>query len=424
VRILYLSPTASLGGAERVLLAVLAAARAARPAPALRLILPDAGPLAERAAALGVETEVLPLPGDLAGLGDSGLRDRRGPRAWWGLFRRLLLATPAARRYARTLAAAVRAWEPDLVHSNGIKTHLLAWLAGGGGAPVLWHAHDFYGARPAVAHLLRRAARAAAGAVAVSEAVARDLAGLSLRLPVWVVPNAVDLERFAPGPGDARWLDAAAGFPAARGSVARVGLVATYARWKGHDVFLQAAARVLARPLPLPVRFYVVGGPIYQTAGSQFTEAELRGEARRLGVADRVGFVPFQADPAGCYRALDVVVHASTRPEPFGLTIAEAMACGRAVVAVPDGGAAEVFTDGHNAVGVTGGDAGALAAAITDLVGDPERRRRLGEEARRTAVARFGAPRFSAQIGAAYAAALRGPHRPAVFESPAPVWGW
>ena len=37
------------------------------------------------------------------------------------------------------------------------------------------------------------------------------------------------------------------------------------------------------------------------------------------------------------YRALDVVVHASTRPEPFGLVIAEAMACGRALVAAPDG---------------------------------------------------------------------------------------
>jgi glycosyltransferase involved in cell wall biosynthesis len=409
VRLLYLSPTASLGGAERVLLAVLAAARAARPSPALRLILPDAGPLAGRAAALGVETEVLPLPGDLAALGDSGLNGRRGPRAWWGLLRRLLLATPAARRYARTLAAAVRAWAPDLVHSNGIKTHLLACLGGTGGAPVLWHAHDFYSARPAVAHLLRRAARTAAGAVAVSAAVARDLAGLFPQLPVWVVPNAVDLRRFAPGPGDAGWLDAEAGFPAASGPVARVGLVATYARWKGHDVFLRAAAQVLARPLPLPVRFYVIGGPIYQTAGSQFTEAELRDEARRLGVAGHVGFVAFQPDPAGCYRALDVVVHASTRPEPFGLTIAEAMACGRAVVAVADGGAAEVFTAGHNAVGVTGGDAGALAAAITGLVDEPERRRQLGEQARHTAVARFDTARFSGQIGAVYAAALRSP---------------
>jgi len=424
VRILYLSPTASLGGAERVLLTVLAAAREARPAPALRLIVPDAGPLAERAAALGVETEVLPLPGDLAGLGDSSLRDRRGLRAWWGLLRRLLLAPPAARRYARTLAAAMRAWAPDLVHSNGIKTHLLAWLGGGGGAPVLWHAHDFYSARPAVAPLLRRAARGAAGAVAVSGAVARDLAGLFPQLPVWVVPNAVDLERFAPGPGDAAWLDAVAGFPAASGPVARVGLVATYARWKGHDVFLQAAARVLARPVPVPVRFYVVGGPIYQTAGSQFTEAELRDEATRLGVAAHVGFVGFQPEPAGCYRALDIVVHASTRPEPFGLTIAEAMACGRAVVAVADGGAAEVFTDGHNAVGVRGGDAGALAAAVTELVADPERRRRLGEEARRTAVERFGTARLSAQIGSVYAAVRSGSTPRAGLENPALVGRW
>jgi glycosyltransferase involved in cell wall biosynthesis len=423
MRLLYLSPTASLGGAERVLLAVLAGLRAARPVPARRLIVPEAGPLAERAAQLGVETEVLPLPEDLTGLGDSGLRGQRGMRAWWSLLRRLLLATPSARRYARTLAAATRAWAPDLVHSNGIKTHLLTWLAGTGGAPVLWHVHDFYSARPAVVHLLRRAARSAAGAVAVSRAVANDLATLFPLLPVWIVPNAVDHQQFAPGPGDAVWLDAAAGFPAAAGPVARVGLVATYARWKGHDVFLRAAARVLAQRPSVPIRFYVIGGPIYQTAGSQFTEGELREEARRLGMGAHVGFVEFQSEPAVCYRTLDVVVHASTRPEPFGLTIAEAMACGRAVIAVADGGAAEVFTPDHNAVGVPGGDVDALAAAISQLVADPVRRRQLGDEARRTAVARFDALRFSNQISEIYAAAQGFGNRRAGVESPVPAWG-
>src|SRR4051812_6736193 len=73
------------------------------------------------------------------------------------------------------------------------------------------------------------------------------------------------------------------------------------------------------------------------------------------------GFVPFQARVEAVYRALDVVVHASTRPEPFGLTIAEAMACGRPLVAARAGGAAELFEDEVEALGLPEVSAGALA---------------------------------------------------------------
>jgi glycosyltransferase involved in cell wall biosynthesis len=47
--------------------------------------------------------------------------------------------------------------------------------------------------------------------------------------------------------------------------------------------------------------------------------------------------------PADAMRALDVVVHASTDPEPFGLVVAEAMACGRAVTTSGTGGASELI---------------------------------------------------------------------------------
>jgi glycosyltransferase involved in cell wall biosynthesis len=136
-------------------------------------------------------------------------------------------------------------------------------------------------------------------------------------------------------------------------------------------------------------RFYVVGGPVYTTAGSQWTEAELRERINACGLASVCGLVPFQSELPPVYRALDVVVHASTRPEPFGRTIAEAMACGRAVVVALAGGAAELVTDGRDALGVAPGDTPALAAAIIRLCGDPESRAALGAAARATAVARF-----------------------------------
>src|SRR5262249_54761573 len=118
-----------------------------------------------------------------------------------------------------------------------------------------------------------------------------------------------------------------------------------------------------------------------------------RGRGMAVGPAGRLGFAPPQDAPAAVFGALDVVVHASTRPEPFGRVIVEAMACGRAVVAAPTGGAAELFDDGVSALACPPGDAGALALALRRLIGDPALRRSLGDARRARAGAQFGRPR-------------------------------
>jgi glycosyltransferase involved in cell wall biosynthesis len=125
------------------------------------------------------------------------------------------------------------------------------------------------------------------------------------------------------------------------------------------------------------------------------------------GLTGRVGFIPYQDDPVDIYRMLDVVVHASTRPEPFGLTIAEAMSCGRPVVLAAAGGAAELFTPGVDALGHTPGDVAGLAAAIARLAGDPDLRAHLGANARRTAVEQFSLARYGREITAVYVSHLR-----------------
>ena len=180
--------------------------------------------------------------------------------------------------------------------------------------------------------------------------------------------------------------------------------MATYANWKGHVTFLNALAALAGS---LPFRGYVIGGPIYSTGGSQVTREELTEVISKYGLTGRVGLVPFQDNPVPVYRALDIVAHASTRPEPFGLTIAEAMSCGRAVVVSAAGGAAELFREGENGLGHPPGDVVALAAAITRLLTDSVLRQRLGECARRTAVARFGVGQLLAAIADTYRHFLR-----------------
>lgn len=140
---------------------------------------------------------------------------------------------------------------------------------------------------------------------------------------VATVYNTVDLDKFRPD-GDPVPL------PVASDDIVKIGLIATYARWKGHDVFLNAL-EILHRTPNLPLwHAWIVGGPIYATAGSQWSADELRSMIEAKGLTHLVSLLPFQKDPAGVMRGLDVVVHASSKPEPFGRVIAEAQACGRA----------------------------------------------------------------------------------------------
>lgn len=400
MRLLFLSPIGNVGGAERVLLTAVAGVRREQPDAAVRVITLSDGPLLAAVRDLGAEAEVVPLPAAAGELGDSSLRGG-GVRNRAALLLRSASRGPALWSFTRRLRAAVARFAPDLVHSNGVKTHLLARFAVPAGVPVVWHVHDFYGLRPAAGWLLRRSRSRVRAAVAISNAVAADARRVLPGVRVETVLNAVDLERFTPGPKEGPELDRRAGLPLPERGTVRVGLVGTYARWKGHLTLLDAAAKAGR----LPVRWYIIGGPIYHTA-AQFTEAELRREVEARGLGGRVGFVPFAADPVPAYRGLDVVVHASTLPEPFGLTVAEAMACGRAVVVSAAGGAAELFTEGEDALGFTPGNADKLAAAVRWLAGDAGLRTRLGEAARRTAELRFDANRYGVQLCAVYRSVL------------------
>jgi glycosyltransferase involved in cell wall biosynthesis len=298
--------------------------------------------------------------------------------------------------FYRRFADAVRATAPDVIHSHGIKTHVLSGMIRPR-TTVVWHIHDYLGMRSMSSRLARFMGTRCALAIAVSESVAADARTvLPESVPVVPIHNAIDVDRFVPD-GPAADLDALAGLPKAPAGTIRVGLAATFARWKGHAICLEAISRIERRD----VRFYVIGDAIYETRNSQWTRGELEALARDRGVAERVGFTGALDDMPAAYRALDIVVHASTRPEPFGLVIAEAMACGRAVVAAPAGGAGELFVDGVNAIAAAGADPAALANVLERLIARPERRSALGSAAREHAAQSFGRPRFAQALHAA-----------------------
>jgi glycosyltransferase involved in cell wall biosynthesis len=392
LRLTFLSPSGQLGGAEVSLLDMLASLRAAEPSWPLHLVTAADGPLVGRAHAVGATTAIVPFSPAIARLGEHGSTAAAGGRVRFAA--RLSRAAAPIAAYTSELRTAIHAFAPDVIHSNGLKMHLLGAYAAEE-VPLVWHVHDYLGARGVTSRLLRWNAGRCAAVVTNSRSVASDVrAAIGDSVPVTAIHNAVDLSRFSPC-GDAADLDRLAGLPAAPAGTVRVGLVATFARWKGHDVFLDAIARV---PSTLPLRAYIVGGPLYQTDDSQHSLEELREHARRSGAGDRVGFTGFVERPESALRALDVVVHASTAPEPFGLVIAEAMACQRAVITSGAGGAAELITAGEDAMTFTSGDATSLSQAIQALATDPPRRSRIAGAARISAERQFDRARLAREL--------------------------
>lgn len=399
MKLLFLSACGEMGGAERSLYDLLASLRAARPAWELTLVVPAAGGLAERAESLGVRVVVLEFPRGLARLGDAGAGGPAGRRVGRGrLLIDLVVAAPGVALYLSRLRRALRRVAPDLVHANGLKSQVLAVWARAG-APVVWHVHDYVSGRPLMARLIKMCAPRCAAAVVNSRSVGEDLRSVCGEgLKIRTLYNGVDLETFSPE-GARLDLDSLSGLPPAEPGTVRVGLLATAARWKGHETFLKSLSKI---PTDAPVRGYVIGGSIYSTRGSQLGARELRECASRLGLEGRVGFTGFVEEPAAAIRALDVLVHASTEPEPFGLAIVEGMACGRSVVASGAGGAAEILRDCEAALSHAPGDADGLSAQIVRLARSAELRARMGREGRLVAESRFDRARLAEELVKVY----------------------
>jgi glycosyltransferase involved in cell wall biosynthesis len=406
VKIAYLATSAHLGGAERVLLDIVRGIRTARPRWSVGVFIPGDGPLVKQVQQLDAEPIVLPFPEGLSSVGEYWTRSpEHTALTFLSEIRGMAMGAVA---YSRQLRKRLHAFRPDVVHSNGLKMHVLSAWAKPPASTLVWHLHDYVASRPQSARLLRWWNAKCDAVITTSASVADDFCRVCDR-PSIVRPvlNGVDLERFSPN-GAVLDLDRLAGLPPTTPSM-RVGLMGTFAKWKGHTTFLEAMTLV---PRHLDICGYVIGGPVYATSGSQYTLAELRSVAARLGLTDRIGFTGFVEDSAAALRALDVVVHASTEPEPFGLVIAEAMACGRSIVTSLTGGVAEFVEPDVNALSHAPADAHALARAIVRLLESPGLRARLARAGRATAERRLDLKHFMRQVIDVYEST--GVGRPAV----------
>ena len=200
---------------------------------------------------------------------------------------------------------------------------------------------------------------------------------------VSIVHNGVDIDRFRPMLRDparrATW-----GFPVDSRILASVGRLVG---WKGLRIIIS----VLPQLAP-DVCYLVVG------AGPE--EANLKAQASALGVADRVHFAGrvAHADLPGVLSEVDLYVQPSIGEEAFGISVAEAMACGLPVLASRNGGLPEVVADGETGWLAAPGDETAWTLALNEALSDRAKLRQMGEAARRRVEAQFTWARTSAQL--------------------------
>jgi glycosyltransferase involved in cell wall biosynthesis len=190
--------------------------------------------------------------------------------------------------------------------------------------------------------------------------------------------NAVDTDFFDPDkPGKRMSIREKFGIPP---TSLVAGIAARMNPWKGQYELLGALSR-LRDSFP-NLHVVILGADVPEM------RAEYERRAREGGVADRVHFGGYQKDVRPFLQQFDLFVHPSYG-EPFGLSIVEAMAMRRPVIACNTGGVPEIITHRRDGWLVEERSDEAVAAAMSTLLSDPELCRNLGEAARQTVRLRF-----------------------------------
>lgn len=301
--------------------------------------------------------------------------------------------------------------EPDLVHTHTAKAGALGRVAATLHNATLprrkrcrivhtFHGHVLDGYFSPAGNALVRWAERALGLlsdriVAISETQRRDLVERFRVAParkVTIVPLGLDLERLlALQPS----LDARLALGVEHGAFV-VTFVGRFVPIKNVPLLLEAFA-LLARGVPCARLLLAGEGPL---------RPAIEARAHALGLERSVTFLGWRDDLAPVYAASDVVALTS-RNEGTPVSLIEAMAAARPVVATAVGGVVDLVNDGRTGRLVAPDDAASFGAALLELARDPAGRGRLGEAARENVRLRFTAGRLVGDVDRLYGALLQ-----------------
>lgn len=276
----------------------------------------------------------------------------------------------------------LKTWRADLVHSHAAVTGAILARLGAklAGVPLISHVHienKFSGVpwiRKIQVWLDNLTARLTAELVAISEHTRSSLIdqGISSQ-EIRVIRNGVSVKEYA-NCKSAELARASLGIEDGAGPL--VGTVARLCPVKGQREFILAAAQVHNQFLN--AKFVIVGDDLEFNGEYR---CDLERLVRQLGTADFVDFTGYKPDAAMLMYAFDLFVLPSWI-EGLPVTIMEAMAAGKPVVATPVGGVPELVLEGETGLLVPPRDHNRLAQAITKLLQHPDAAKRMGDRGR------------------------------------------
>lgn len=368
MRVLYVNHTATVSGAERSLLDLLAALpRAVQP-----LVATPEGRLREAVETLGIpSTRITGTAGSLR------VHPLHTPRA--------IAEMTAAAWQVRRAAARHGA---ELVHANSIRAGIVLALARLGPIPTVVHVRDCLPPGPVTTATMRLIAATATTVVANSRYTAESVRAAAPGARLEVVHNPVDLERWDPARIDRTGSRAALGEAGEHGLL--VGVVAQLTPWKGQDTAIEALKLLCQEGID--AHLLLIGSAKFVDRATRFDNegylARLHELVADAGLEARVSWLGEREDVPELVGALDVLLLPSWE-EPFGRSLIEAMALGVPVIATTVGGPTEIVRDGHEGYLVPPRDAGAWAQAIRRFAESPELGLQMGRAGRRTVLEGF-----------------------------------
>ncbi len=361
-RVLFIDHTAKLGGGEIFLLNLLP--HLVGPVIPVVLLFED-GPLRHELERRNIEVHLFRASGELVNTS----RDSMSRFTCAAIHRGL-----SAVRMSLRLQRVISTLNVDVVHTNNLKACLIGGLAARlVRKPLVWHIHDRISQDylPAkVVKLVRTMARFIPNAV-----IANSLATqTTLKLPRSKMTRVI-----YPGVSEVGTVSSTV-----RGRLIRIGIVGRLSEWKGQHIFLEVAARVL-KEYP-ETEWVIVGAALF---GEDDYSNQLKARAAQPDLDGHVVFRGFQSDVVTEMRNLDIVMHCSTSPEPFGQVITEAMALQKPVIATRAGGVLEIIEDRTSGLLVDMGNVREASELVTMLIDKPLVAKVLGENGRKRVLEHF-----------------------------------
>ncbi|MBV5339630.1 MAG: glycosyltransferase family 4 protein [Deltaproteobacteria bacterium] len=285
-----------------------------------------------------------------------------------------------------------RKHQVELVHLNNILGSQFAGILAAKllRVPCVAHLRDFEEVHP----VTRFYARLVDHHVAISEAVRENLQQLGVPDErITVVHDAIDLADFQP---EVEVGHLAEEFSLAPGQPT-FGIFGRVVEWKGIREFILAVREVL-KIIP-KARGFIVGA---NSDGDKSYFSAMQQLASDLGLKENVVFTGFRDDVPALMGLMDVIVHASIRPEPFGMVIIEGMAMKKPVVATRGGGALDIVIDKETGFLADMDDVKGLGRAISALLEQSELRKSMGLAGRARVEQKFTSRRYANQMSTIY----------------------